>query len=116
MRKIYYAAVLLTGACLMTGCKKEQSKQEIMPVKVKTEVIQPRPANGAESFSGTVEEESGTVLSFMTGGTLQRLSVSQGQNKQSLPSELLARVFLTAVFMLLLVVMYLKRWQKQGRT
>lgn len=29
MRKIYYAAVLLTGACLMTGCKKEQSKQDV---------------------------------------------------------------------------------------
>lgn len=79
MRKIYCVVTLLASICLTTGCKKEQVKQDTVPVKVKTETVQPRPTNGDASFSATVEEESGTVLSFTAGGTLRSLNASQGQ-------------------------------------
>lgn len=46
---------------------------------VKTTVIQPVVASGAQYYSGTIEETTGTSLSFSAMGTLQSLYVEEGQ-------------------------------------
>lgn len=79
MRTIYWAAITLIGICVMTGCKKGAKATETTPIKVTVEKVEQCQTNGTQSFSGTVEEESGTALSFMTSGTIKQIFVSQGQ-------------------------------------
>lgn len=80
MKRTYYWAVMLSVICLIAGCRGENEVAKTSAVKVKTEKAGQRPINGILSFSGTIEEESGSALSFMTGGTLEKILVSQGQS------------------------------------
>lgn len=82
MKSISYAAIMLMGACVMTGCGKAPEANRVAPVKVKVEKMRLQPINGTQDFSGTVEEESGSLLSFLAGGTIRQLFVSQGQMVQ----------------------------------
>ncbi len=50
------------------------------PVRVKTMTVANNGVEEKISYSGTVEEESGSVVSFSTAGTIKSLSVSEGQN------------------------------------
>lgn len=77
--KTYYAALLLTGACLMAGCKQGNDTTGANPVKVKIEKVTPVTFNGGQEFSGTVEEVAGSALSFVMGGTVKEIYVSPGQ-------------------------------------
>lgn len=79
MRKIYYSVFVLAGACLMAGCKGENKSTEVASVAVRTEKAVLRPVDGMHHYSGTVEEESGSALSFMTAGTIRQIYVDQGQ-------------------------------------
>ncbi len=49
-------------------------------VRVKTMTIANNDVKEERSYSGTVEEESGTVVSFSAAGTIKTLSVSEGDN------------------------------------
>ena len=82
MKSISYAAIMLMGACVMTGCGKASEANRVAPIKVKVEKMRLQPINGTQDFSGTVEEESGSLLSFLAGGTIRQLFVSQGQMVQ----------------------------------
>lgn len=79
-RKMYdMATMLLIGISLLTGCKQEKSTTGSNPVKVKTERIRPVTIQGTQSFSGTVEAQTGSALSFTVGGTIKEIFVSPGQ-------------------------------------
>lgn len=69
---ILFLLMLLT-AC--GGAKKEE-QQEAVRVKVMT--IGAEQVNGEQGYSGTVEEESGSSLSFATAGTIRTLLVDEG--------------------------------------
>lgn len=67
----YLGAVLLD--ILVTGCKQSGEKEKTETVKVfRAEVTS---LDGVQGFSGTVEEMSGSVLSFPLGGTLKDIRV-----------------------------------------
>lgn len=71
----------LTALCclaLMTGCK-QQEVRESHPVKVTIMKATPTAFSGEQEFSGTVEEASGSTLSFPVTGTVQQVRVSAGQ-------------------------------------
>lgn len=65
-------------ALMMTGCK-QQEVRELHPVKVKVMNVTPATFKGEQEFSGTVEESSGSTLSFPVAGTIQQIKVEAGQ-------------------------------------
>lgn len=76
-RQGFGTAILL--ALTLTGCtKKEETKQEVKPVTVKTMTVGTVPMSTDYRYSGVVEEETARALSFSTGGTIQQLTVKVG--------------------------------------
>lgn len=71
-------AVLCCLALFMTGCK-QQEVRESTPVKVTVMKVTPVTFSGEQEFSGTVEEASGSTLSFPVAGTVQQIRVTAGQ-------------------------------------
>lgn len=73
--KLWPLALLLLG-----GCQSEKiQKEAVAPVKVETLVVTVESSASAERYSGTVEEEIGTPLSFATAGTVQAVHIRLGQ-------------------------------------
>lgn len=64
---------------MLLGCKNEEKPRPAEPIRVETMIVSAASAVGSQSFSGTVEEESGSSLSFFSMGTVQRVYVSDGQ-------------------------------------
>lgn len=71
-------AALCCLALFMTGCK-QQEVRESHPVKVTVMKVTPVTFSGEQEFSGTVEEASGTTLSFPVAGTVRQIRVTAGQ-------------------------------------
>ena len=72
---------ILTTMVLVALCscgEKQQTAQE-QTVRVKVQQIQTEAVNGEQGFSGTIEESSGTSLSFAVSGTIKKIYVSAGQ-------------------------------------
>jgi RND family efflux transporter MFP subunit len=72
---------ILTTMVLVALCscgEKQQAAQE-QTVRVKVQQIQTEAVNGEQGFSGTIEESSGTSLSFAVSGTIKKIYVSAGQ-------------------------------------
>lgn len=72
---------ILTTMVLVALCscsEKQQTVQE-QTVRVKVKEIQAEAVNGEQGFSGTIEESSGTSLSFAVSGTIKKIYVSAGQ-------------------------------------
>ena len=77
--KVWPLALLFLG-----GCQDEEGRQEtVAPVKVETWVVGNGTSANAHRYSGTVEEESGTLLSFATAGTVQAVHIRLGQQVQA---------------------------------
>lgn len=75
IRTILFMMVLVA----LYGCgEKKQAAQE-QTVRVKVQEIQAEAVNGEQGFSGTIEESSGTSLSFAVAGTIKKIYVSDGQ-------------------------------------
>ena len=72
------SAILL----LATSCNKQKQPVE-NAVQVKTITVSPSLLNNAESYSGTLEEDNGTSLSFPVGGTVKQVNIAEGQNVQA---------------------------------
>ena len=68
------------GAILCSACRSDKQPQASVP-PVKVEVMKVGAGNYATSrhFSGTVEEENGTSLSFSVAGTVKKLHIRLGQ-------------------------------------
>lgn len=71
-------AVLL--AALLTSCSGQNDPAgSVKPVKVKVMTVTTDSSAPMSRYSGTVEEENGTALSFATAGTVQTMNVHLGQ-------------------------------------
>ena len=76
--RILMATLLLIQ--VLTGCRSNEDKPEApSPVKVKTMTVQSGTYATPKQYSGTMEEENGTSLSFATAGTVQTIHVRLGQ-------------------------------------
>lgn len=72
--------IIAMWLCLASaGCTTHKGTEESVPVKVETETVKLSSDNVMCNFSGTVEEMSGSILSFPVGGTVKRICVSPGQ-------------------------------------
>ncbi len=79
MKKQYFFVSALLGICLMSACKEEKRADEVETVMAETETATFQSTDGLEVFSGTVEEENGTSLSFMASGMVRQIYVEPGQ-------------------------------------
>ena len=79
MKSINQIALALT-AVMLSACNAENDKGQAADEAVRVEVTQVKTATSDRTsrYSGTVEEESGTLLSFAVGGTVSRVLVDEG--------------------------------------
>lgn len=69
----------LLTALAVCGCGKKEATGPLAPVSVETITVGSSPSADGQTYSGTIEEESGTALSFAAMGTVQSVNVSEGQ-------------------------------------
>lgn len=80
MKRKQFSSVWFSLLLLLGGCQDGQEQvNELQPVNVKTmTVVRGAPSDGSR-YSGTVEEQNGTPLSFSVAGTAQAVHVRLGQ-------------------------------------
>ena len=80
MKRKQFSSVWFSLLLLLGGCQDGQEQvNELQPVNVKTmTVVRGTPSDGSR-YSGTVEEQNGTPLSFSVAGTVQAVHVRLGQ-------------------------------------
>lgn len=71
-------AALCCLVLLSAGCRQHKTL-EPQPVKVTVMKVEPATFSGEQEFSGTVEESSGSTLSFPVAGTVRQIRVEAGQ-------------------------------------
>lgn len=70
----------LLSVVLLLGCQSEEKQVKTpLPVKVKLMTVTTETTSGESRYSGTLEEEQGTALSFSTAGTVRTIHFSLGQ-------------------------------------
>ena len=79
MKKIQSTTLALT-AIILTACGGDTGSNSTVREAVNVEVTRVNAATAdlTDHYSGTVEEESGSLLSFAVGGTVSRVLVSEG--------------------------------------
>lgn len=84
-------------ALMLFGCgdKSDVNVQDVSPVKVKEMIVGMTAQSGSYKYSGTVEEDNGTPVSFIMGGTITQLKVKIGDAVRK--GQLLASVDPTSV-------------------
>lgn len=84
MKRIYFTLTFLS-AILLAGCgnKQNDSAADSQAVKVKVWTVAADSASESSRFSGTVEEENGTSLSFPVMGTVRSVHVNTGDRVSS---------------------------------
>lgn len=67
-------------AIVLSSCGNSDKvdKQSAAPVKVKVTTISPTAVDGQSAYSGTVEEENATLVSFAVAGTVKSIHVGLG--------------------------------------
>lgn len=78
MKMIKFSGMLLLAVCI-AGCKSNNKVEEKEPVKVKIMEVSSYSGNEESKYSGTVEAENGTSLSFSVMGTVDKVYVSLGE-------------------------------------
>ena len=78
--KYYKSLTLALAAVMLTACgtKDEGRDAGRKAVKVETTQVKTTAAARTTSYSGTVEEENGSLLSFAVAGTVSRVLVNEG--------------------------------------
>ena len=69
----------MTVLVALSSCSEKKQADQEQTVRVKVQQIQTEAVNGEQGFSGTIEESSGTSLSFPVSGTIKKIYVSAGQ-------------------------------------
>ena len=79
MKSINQIALALT-AIMLSACNAENNKGQAADEAVRVEVtrVKAATADRTSRYSGTVEEENGSLLSFAVGGTVSRVLVDEG--------------------------------------
>lgn len=87
-----YQLMVLAPVLLLSACVRKDKGFDGTPAPVKVEVIQVGAETGSSSsrYSGTVEEENGTILSFATAGTVEGVYIKEGQHISK--GQLIARL------------------------
>src|SRR5574344_1894641 len=80
MNKIKMTTMLIACTLLIGSCSYQKPQIAAHVIVVKTATVQSSSFNGEQSYSGTIEEMSGTPLSFSCAGTVKVLTISEGQN------------------------------------
>lgn len=75
-----HCAVVLLLALVITSCDNRKNENFINSVRVKTTQVAIVATGGACPYSGTIEEVTSSSLSFAIPGTLDKLSVCEGQH------------------------------------
>lgn len=80
MKHIYAICLMCSALLLFTvSCKKEDKKEETLkPLRVETAIADISQVDGGRTYSGVIEESSGTVLSFKVPGTISNVMVDAG--------------------------------------
>lgn len=73
----YMTAVMVCGA-MLSSCHGNKTPTTPAAIRVETAVAGESASAGSTSYSGTVEESSGTVASFSVAGTIQTMNISAG--------------------------------------
>ncbi len=73
---------LTMALAVLSSCGHDSKEKQkcITPVRVKTLTVNDNGVNAESSYSGTVEEDSGTVVSFSATGTIKTLQISEGNH------------------------------------
>lgn len=71
--------LMVTVLMALSSCSEKKQAAQEQTVRVKVQQIQTEAINGEQGFSGTIEESSGTSLSFAVTGTIKKVHVSAGQ-------------------------------------
>ena len=79
MKSINQIALALT-AVMLSACNAENNKGQAADEALRVEVtrVKAATADRTSRYSGTVEEENGSLLSFAVGGTVSRVLVDEG--------------------------------------
>lgn len=64
---------------LLSSCKHKEKDEAVSPIRVETLSVSETTVNEGRSYSGVLEESSGTTLSFKIPGTISQLNVTEGQ-------------------------------------
>lgn len=78
VRTYFNIAIVLSYLFLISGCKQKEPTTP-STVNVKVMVVCPSVISDGRVFSGTIEESSGSTLSFPIAGTIQQILVSEGE-------------------------------------
>jgi len=70
--------LVMLAALLLSGCKDSKEPVKQQPVSVRTMMVETQPTDGSRTYPGTLEETTGTVLSFNVSGALKSINVSTG--------------------------------------
>ena len=70
--------IVLLAVVIVCSCGKKEGGVKA-PTRVKTQLISPAIADGAQTYVGIVEEHEGTAVSFTGIGVVKRVLVSEGQ-------------------------------------
>lgn len=76
----YTLITAILSVLLLTSCGKTEHKEGNSPIRLHTTVISSTSLNQSTSYSGIIEESSGTVLSFKVPGTITNLNIIEGQH------------------------------------
>lgn len=105
-RIIYSFLMALPLTVFLSGCYHTESTSTKDPVKVKTCIVEQTTIESTQSYPGTIEETSGSSISFSTIGTVSNILVHEGQKVRkgqligSLDETTLKSAYLTAEAML----------------
>lgn len=80
MKKYRIGWSMLICIAMLTGCRQNRVEKSVKPVKVKIMKMISSEINTGQEYSGTVEEGSGSSLSFSVGGMIKHISVVEGQH------------------------------------
>ena len=72
------AAIMAAAVLASCGGKGDSSPTAAEAVKVETAIVGEAAGSKADRYSGTIEEENGTLLSFAVGGTVSNMLVDEG--------------------------------------
>lgn len=79
MKRKFLLLLPLIGLMALYGCKGDEQPKLAESVKVITQSASVNEQDATAQYSGTIEEESGSSLSFSAMGTLHRIYVDEGQ-------------------------------------
>lgn len=71
--------MLMAAALILSSCGQQAPSVEKKPIEVKVAEVESSNVGSRRSFSGTIEEENGSALSFALPGTVKMIGVEEGQ-------------------------------------